>query len=222
MIYDGAPHSFFDRKFERVRRRTRPTRGGACSRSSSITAAARARLRAVSDAIADRGRLVAARPRGQRRHARRLLQHGVRRRRVAADLLRRARRPRRRSPEGGRRARRPARRRRPALPRRLLPAGTRRARPPDRGRTSRSTREAAGLVREPVTVVGRARRRDDRGRGLAHGTSARCPSTCSRSTGSPTRSTAATASTGSGRSSCSASAACARSPRSGSSRPSSI
>ena len=47
------------------------------------------------------------------------------------------------------------------------------------------------------------------------------PSTCSRSTGSRTRSTAATASAGSARSCCSASAGCARWRRSGSSRTSS-
>ena len=86
--------------------------------------------------------------------------------------------------------------------------------------------EALGLVREPVSVeidldgelveaaVVALRRR-------ARGRRARCRSTCSRSTGSPTRSTAATASTGSARSCCSASAACVRSRRSGSSPPSS-
>ena len=84
--------------------------------------------------------------------------------------------------------------------------------------------EAAGLVREPVSVevdVGGTRIeaavwRKDVGTG-----STRSRSTCSRSTGSPTRSTAAIASTGSARSSYSASAASGRSRRSGSSRPSS-
>ena len=79
---------------------------------------------------------------------------------------------------------------------------------------------AAGLVREPVTVEVdlQARRSPPR---CGARTSARCRSTCSRSTGSPTRCTAATASTASARSCCSEWAASARSRRSASSPPSS-
>ena len=84
--------------------------------------------------------------------------------------------------------------------------------------------EAVGLVREHVSVtvdlagepIEAAVWRKDVPR-----LPGSCRSTCSRSTGSRTRSTAATASTGSARSCCSASAASARWRRSGSSRTSS-
>ena len=84
--------------------------------------------------------------------------------------------------------------------------------------------EAVGLVREDVSVtvelagetIEAAVWRKDVAVGPASSRS-----TCSRSTGSPMRSTAATASTGSDRSCCSASAASARWRRSGSSRTSS-
>ena len=79
---------------------------------------------------------------------------------------------------------------------------------------------AVGLVREPVTVS--VELGDETIEAPSGGrTSAPCRCICSRSTGSPTRSTAATASTGSARSCCSASAAFVRSRRSGSSQTSS-
>ena len=111
---------------------------------------------------------MAARQGRGRRAARRVLQHGVRHPRTAADLLRRPRRARRRPPQGRGRARRPARRRRPALHGRLLPPGDRQVRPPDRGLPARRPRGCRARPRGRLGH-GRARRRDDRGGGLAQG-----------------------------------------------------
>ena len=61
VTYDGAPHSFFDRKHEDVRRRRRRTRGSASSRSSSGTLSVRQEPPAAPRASA---RSPAARPGG--------------------------------------------------------------------------------------------------------------------------------------------------------------
>ena len=116
---------------------------------------------------------------------------------------------------------RPARRRRPPLPRRLLPPGHRHQ-PVGRPRTtSRSIPRPRGSCASPSRSRSTSAARAIEAAVWRKDVGGRSRSTCSRSTGSPTRSTAAIASTGSARSSSSASAASERSPHSGSSRPSS-
>ena len=93
------------------------------------------------------------------RPARRVLQHGVRRRSRAADLLWRARGAGRRSPESSGRPRPAARRRRSLLSRGILQARPRRPRPADRG--LRAGRPEGGRAAAGARLGrGRARRRD--------------------------------------------------------------